>query len=375
MIYYLTFNDAPSGIFSSQVLDVVNFLRQELKADIRLVSFISLRKFNINRRKIRDGCPDAIVVPMIPGVSRWRRNRYLLRMLCYMGRPEAIIGRSVLATQLALSCGIKNVIYDGRGAISAEWHEYDVVTDPGLLSAIPLLEEQAVHDSRFRIAVSAQLVNYWRESYGYRDSREVIIPCTLNKAFENIEITEENIATIRKKLNFNTGDIVFIYAGSVAGWQSFSVLYEFIKPIMQKTEKAKLLFLSDEDDNIRNLLKEFPSQVSRRKVAPHEVPEYLMAGDYGILIREESITNKVASPVKFAEYLACGLKVIISEHLGDYSDFVSGNGCGYIYSKFLGPSAVTLAEKQSGRDLALKKFTKSSLVSEYRKLLASVVPE
>lgn len=373
MIYYLTFNDAPSGIFSSQVVDVVNFLQQELKADIRLVSFISLRKFNINRRKIKDGCPDAIVVPMIPGVSRWRRNRYLLRMLCYMGRPEAIIGRSVLATQLALSCGVKNVIYDGRGAISAEWHEYDVVTDPGLLSAIPLLEEQAVQDSRFRIAVSAQLVNYWRESYGYKGRREVIIPCTLNKAFENIEITEENISAIRKKLNFNTGDIVFIYAGSVAGWQSFGLLYEFIKSILQKNEKAKLLFLSDKDDNIRNLAKEFPSQVSRRKVAPHEVPEYLMAGDYGILIREESITNKVASPVKFAEYLACGLKVIISEHLGDYSDFVSGNGCGYVYSQFPGDIPVSFAEKKRSRALALNNFTKKIHIPEYNRLLASVI--
>ena len=373
MIYYLTFNDAPSGIFSSQVLDVVNFLRQELKAHIRLVSFISLRAFKANRRKIKDECPDAIVIPMIPGVSRWKLNRFLLRILCYAGKPEAIIGRSVLATQLAFDSGVKKVVYDGRGAISAEWNEYKVVNDPGMLSEITELEKKVVHNTLFRIAVSAQLVNYWRQVYNYQDNREVVIPCTLNKAFENTELTEKNIATIRQKLSFDATDIVFIYAGSVAGWQSFSLLYEFIKPILQKNEKTKLLFLSDRDDNIQNLMKEFPSQVSRRKVAPHEVPEYLMAGDYGILIREQSITNKVASPVKFAEYLACGLKVIISEHLGDYSSFISRNGCGYIYSQFPGPSPVTLTEKQKNRILGLKSFTKNNLVSEYKKLLASVV--
>lgn len=375
MIYYLTFNDPPSGIFSSQVVDVVNFLRQELKSEMRLVSFISLRKFKVNRRKIKDECSDAIVIPMIPGLRRWKLNRYLLRVLCYTGKPDAIIARSVLATHLAFESGIKEIIYDGRGAISAEWHEYNVVTDAGMLSKIQHLEKIAILNATFRIAVSSQLVKYWQHAYDYADNRNVIIPCTLNKAFEKIEITEVHISAQREKLNFSSGDIVFVYSGSVAGWQSFSLLDSFIKPHLQKSKNIKLLFLSDMDDNIKNLMKEFPSQVSRYKVDPREVPKYLMAGDYGILIREQSITNQVASPVKFAEYLACGLKVIISENLGDYSTFISDNECGHVYTQFHIPSPVTFPEKQKNRLLALKKFTKKSLVSEYERLLTSIAPD
>jgi hypothetical protein len=52
--------------------------------------------------------------------------------------------------------------------------------------------------------------------------------------------------------------------------------------------------------------------------------------DYGILLREKSITNKVASPVKCAKYLSRGLKVLISPEIGDYSDWVKNNDLGFI---------------------------------------------
>ena len=50
--------------------------------------------------------------------------------------------------------------------------------------------------------------------------------------------------------------------------------------------------------------------------------KYLQCCDYGILIREQSDKSKVESPNKYVEYLYVGLKVIITEKLGDYSDFV-----------------------------------------------------
>ena len=48
------------------------------------------------------------------------------------------------------------------------------------------------------------------------------------------------------------------------------------------------------------------------------------------MLREQSDTNKVASPVKFAEYLYAGLPVLITENLGDFSNYVIENDCGFI---------------------------------------------
>ena len=373
MIYYLTYNDVPSGIYSSQVIDVVKILKKELNTEIRLVSLISLRGFIENKKKIQAELQDAIVIPMFPGVKRWRKNYFLLSLLCAKYKPQLIIARSVLATQIAIKLReakkVKKIIYDGRGAIAAEWKEYHVISDSVMLSQIHDLERSSIIDSDFRIAVSEQLIKHWQQTYHYNLSDHVIIPCTLNAAFLRINLDEPLVLKSRSKLGFNEQDIVLAYSGSVAGWQSFQLLYDFLKPLLSQNLNVKLLFLSDNDINISKIQREFPGRVIREKVSSSEVPDYLMAADYGLLIREITITNKVASPVKFAEYLSCGLSVIISDNLGDYSEFVKQNNCGELYQNIINIKSLSLFEKQRNRALALQKFTKSSHLVSYRKCL------
>jgi len=368
MIFYLTFNDTPSGIYSSQVIDVVKFFRNGLATDIKLVAFISLRGFAGNRKKIKAELGDAMVLPMFPGVKRWRLNAFLLKLLCFFKKPEAIIGRSVLATQLAFKTKVKKIIYDGRGAIAAEWKEYNVITDAVMLSQIDGLEGQAVLNAHFRIAVSNQLVAHWQQKFNYSRQQHVVIPCTLNKVFEDLAITPASVLKARQDLGFKAADLVFAYAGSLAGWQSFDLLYDYIAPVLTSSPSAKLFFLAGPDKNILRLEAEFPLQVMHKKVAPAEVPAMLLAADYGLLIREQSVTNQVASPVKFAEYLACGLKVIISPGLGDYSNFVSEQDCGHVYTSYV-PQAVAFEDKLRIRRVALANFTKGAFTASYRQII------
>jgi glycosyltransferase involved in cell wall biosynthesis len=372
---YLTYADLPSGIFSSQVIDVVKFLNSELKADVKLVSFISLRNFRVNRDKIKKEFPQAIVFAMFPGMHRWRYNQLTLKLALALLKPEKIIGRSVLATQLAFRVKSKNtkVIYDGRGAIAAEWHEYKVVGNQNLLNEIENLEKDAVLRSDFKIAVSHQLLKYWEDKFGYKGIDYVIIPCTLNKQFEEVKITAELILEKRKALNLETDDVVFIYAGSVAGWQSFELLNVFVSEILIQSPKNKMLFLSQSNDDIKKLVQKFPDQIICKHLKSADVPYYLIVGDYGLLIREETITNKVASPVKFAEYLACGLKVIISNNLGDYSEIIDNNN--YIgtllYNSKVHFVSVDMNTKNKIRDMALVSYTKTSFVNNYQALKIS----
>jgi hypothetical protein len=366
MIFYLTYNDAYSGIYSSQVIDVVKHLNHSFNANLRLVAFVSLKGFFNTRKKIQQELRQAIVLPMFPGIHRWRRNHFLLYAISFFLRPKTIIGRSVLATQLALrmknKCGVGKIVYDGRGAIAAEWKEYKVVTNKEMLAEIDVLEQSAILDADFRIAVSLQLKVMWESTYSYKGSEHAIIPCTLNTLFHNIELSEAIIEKRRNHFGISNSDVVLIYSGSVAGWQSFDLLYQFVKPFLVASSSHKLFFLSGKDDSIMSLEREFPQQIFCEKVAPHEVPSYLIIGDYGLLIREQSITNKVASPVKFAEYLACGLDVIISEDLGDYSEFVVKHMCGEVYNNTttLKHDAVSIDKKIQNQYLARNYFYKSS---------------
>lgn len=372
MILYLTYNDAPSGIYSSQVIDVVKFISGKLNLSVKLVAFISLRNFGNNKKRIKNELPSAIVLPMFPGVHRWRYNLALLKLICVRLKPVTIIGRSVLATNLAFGTKVSRIVYDGRGAISAEWKEYNVVNNKSLLNEIQSLERKAIQLADYRLAVSNQLVNHWKDVFDYKSDRHIIIPCTLNKTFETIELTEITINKARQELQIDKDDLVFAYSGSTAGWQSFELIYQFLNVILLANQNAKILFLSDENENIERLQREFGTKIICKKVQPAEVPQYLISADFGLLIREQSITNKVASPVKFAEYLACGLKVIISEDLGDYSEYVCENNCGYISSERMDPVRVSFSEKQKLRSQALNSFCKKNYLSEYQKLIGAI---
>ena len=222
---------------------------------------------------------------------------------------------------IRLGC-VSTVCYDGRGAIAAEWKEYHVAHFKNIQRSIRQLESNAVRQSDFRIAVSSKLVSYWEKEFDYASSDHVIIPCTLNSRFALNLLPENEITGLRAGLEFKPEDIVFIYSGSVSGWQSFELVTSFMLPLLKNQPSTRLIFLSGINQHIEKLIREYPGQVSRRWVPHHEVTRMLAAADYGLLLRDRKMTNFVAAPTKFAEYLSAGLQVIISKEIGDYTEFV-----------------------------------------------------
>lgn len=56
----------------------------------------------------------------------------------------------------------------------------------------------------------------------------------------------------------------------------------------------------------------------------------MQEGVLGFLIREENIVNHVSFPIKFGEYLAAGLNVIVSDFNWSCADFIKKNGGGLL---------------------------------------------
>lgn len=369
MLVYITYNDLPSGIYSSQVIDVVKFINEKNITSTKLVAFISLRGFLSNRAKIRMELPSALVIPMFPGTKNWRKNSFLLKLVLYFFKPQWVIGRSVQATLIAeraLNKGAK-LIYDGRGAIAAEWNEYNVVEDKEMKYKIHSWESQALAVADFRIAVSQKLVEHWQEVFNYNKQLHAVIPCTLNEIFLK-KVSDQKVEEVRRQLGYDLNHQVFVFSGSLAGWQSIEWLRPMIQEILGANGNNRVLFLSNTNKTISELIHDFPGLIACVRVNVNEVPAYLSVCQFGLLIRENSITNKVASPVKFAEYLACGLNVIISENLGDYSEFVMNNQCGevYIHGKKL---TFTSQSKVFNRSLAIQHFSKESYLTTYKSII------
>lgn len=367
---YLTYNDQPSGIYNSQVIDVVKYLNSIQDGDkVKLVALISIRSFFKNKKQIKQRLPEATVLPMIPKPGLWRLNYFILSLLI---SDKKIMARGPFAASLALRLKkagkINKVIFDARGAYKAELNEYDVVQNETIKKEIGEIEKEVVLNSDQRLAVSEALVNYWKKEFNYNSDKYVVVPCTLSNDLVSDLPSNETIKQIKQEVGFKESDIVLVYSGSSAGWQSFKLVEDLLTKLMSANEHVKLLWLTNHLNESSEFVKQFKNRIKTAWVKPEEVKKYLLAGDHGILFRENSVTNQVASPVKFAEYLSCGLNVMISENLGDFSEFVKNNNCGTV-GTVNSVSSVSYETKLQNHKLAMEFLRKENYKGSYLKLL------
>ena len=374
MIYFITYSEKFNGIYSSQVIDVCKKFEELFNHKVILISIVSLRIYQSERVKIKNQYKNSLVIPMFPKIKFWKLNIISLIPIFLFKKNNILISRNAISTNLGFiirKLGLtKKVIFDARAVEYEQFKEYKIVNDKSFLENFFDIEKKAVLKSDYRLAVSHMLVNYWKEKFNFSNEDYSVIPTTLNslhlKNFKKIK---------RENLGYEKNDIIFVYSGSTSDWQSFSKIIFFTKKILERNKIYKLLILSKKTEIVIEFIKKFPNQISIKWFDPIDVIQVLKICDYGLLIREKSITNKVASPVKFAEYLFAGLKIIISPNVGDYSRFVIENNCGYLENNIKLPlSNVTLKEKKANKELALNNFSKNSVIikNEYINLMENL---
>ncbi len=366
---YLTYNDAPGGIYQSQVIDTCHFWEDAFDENVTLIALLSGRGFFENRRKIKQAYPHSVVLPMYPGIVNWQKNVHILKLVMLTRQKENVIARGVFATLLARESNkFLKVCFDARGAYMAEWAEYLKNEAPGIEKEMRKLESAAVLNSDSRIAVSQKLVEYWKTNFHYSMLNHAVISCTLNSDIPD-EYNAGIIKTMRQQLAVSDNDVLLAYSGSSAKWQSFHILEETITKAFAQNSLLKLLMLCKAGEE-KILTEKFPGRVIQKWVDDNKVHDYLMAADYGLLIREHSVTNEVSSPVKFAEYLAAGLLVIISENIGDYSAFVQEKKCGMLVNNTDWATLVrpNETEKKNMQATAEQYFRKRNYTEQYKKL-------
>lgn len=350
MRFFLTYNEHYNGIFKSQVIEVLKNYN-DLGFKIKLISIISVRNFFVERKKIKKEYHYSLVLPMFPLLRFWTVNKYFLRF--FFKKSELIISRGIFATNLVFLTKLKNckVIYDGRGAITSEQDEYGVYNGSGLENKIFKIEQKAILNSNYRISVSEKLLEYWKKDFEYNNENHVIIPSCTNYSVKTTDFSE-------KKLNKE--EIIIIFCGSSSKWHSFRIMVSHFEKFLKHSPIIKIIILSKINNHIVDLINKFPKRVSQDWVEPSKISNILMKADYGYVYRNQTKTNYVASPVKIAEYLSCGLKLLISDNLGDYSGLVHENSFGFnLDNPFFNYSSlnkVSLLEKKR-----ISSFAKSNL--------------
>jgi len=364
-VAYITLLDQyHPGIYDSQVIDVCRYLNDNFEVDIQLIAFLSIKELRRSDAKkiIKSKYSNALVLPAFPKLRYFKLTQFLLALYLLFNPKQALICRNVFATQIGLFCRklglVKSVVFDGRSALAAEIKEYDVFPVPYFRKHIAQWEKTAVIETDFRIAVSGALIDYWKDSYLYDSENHIVMPCTL----------ASNIDWQANNLNDNE-HIKVIYAGSNAPWQGFEEISSFLRlhPHIACT------LLTKHSETTAAMQQEFGARLSINWVSMKAIPNLMSRHDYGLLLRPNSVTNQVASPGKFAEYLMCGLKVIITEKLGDYSSFVEKKQCGLVWDRLHPISLENTSFDERAANIALAKqyFTKDSVINHgaYQKLI------
>lgn len=179
------------------------------------------------------------------------------------------------------------------------------------------------------LCVSHALRAHVMEKYGVTNDRFFIVPCAINFKGINVQMAWANRKEIRKKYGISDDEIVFIYSGGTSPWQCIDESVELYQKLKMQFDGRKTricLFSGD----LQTLEKYKADDVVIDSLPPSLVSKTLNMGDYAFMLRGDFVTNNVAYPNKFLEYIAGGLNVIATPYVYDVRNQIKEYGIGEI---------------------------------------------
>ncbi|HEV2149060.1 MAG TPA: glycosyltransferase [Longimicrobiaceae bacterium] len=321
-----------SPVFQSQILDWVRLQRQGgLRVGIvcsvadagrfeRLVA-VTLREHGVPYVTFPDGS-------LRQNLARGAR---LLRRFVREHRAGHVYARGIwgaYAHWLAFPLGGPPLAYDFRG---------DLVAEAEMRGASPL--RQAVLRALCRgafarastlLCVSTPAAEILASEYGKPGA--VVIPSGVDADW--FRGFQERRREIRETLGVGERDVLLVYAGGLNPYQMLPEMLRVWNGLKELPNVRFLLLLARQQPTAGERpeltgASEIPGLVTL-SVPRHEVPGYLAAADVGFLLRQEHPLNRVASPVKFGEYLSSGLAIVASPGIGDISRIVEEHDLGIL---------------------------------------------
>jgi glycosyltransferase involved in cell wall biosynthesis len=178
------------------------------------------------------------------------------------------------------------------------------------------------------------LIEDWDGLRGRQVIHEVI-PCCADLQLYKFSCEER--ARRRGELGLGNRSTI-VYSGSIDGWYLTDKMVDFFAQVLRNRPSAYFLWLTPSRHNrIRSLMSGRgiePSNYTVQSVAGCDVPSYLAASDAGLAFIKPCFSKLASSPTKNAEYLACGLPLIINAGIGDSDALIMSEKTGALVSEF-----------------------------------------
>jgi glycosyltransferase involved in cell wall biosynthesis len=155
----------------------------------------------------------------------------------------------------------------------------------------------------------------------------VVLPCAVD--MNHFRRDDARGASLRRALGLS--GTVFAYVGKSGGWYSTGLMFQFLGAAQRVFRQLDVLILSPDDPQVfERQAAPIGLSVRVRFVERSEMPTYLSAADVGLSFIASVPSKAASSPIKNGEYLACGLPVVSTPGIGDYSNLVSRDRVGVI---------------------------------------------
>lgn len=342
---FLAAEGFPPTVYDSQVADFLRVLARS-GVSMDLVNFdplypktLATREGRVRRARLQRGLPGRLqVLPYVPYEDRVGAPaaQRLLRGALGTG-PWVIHARGLKAGYLAACLRERRddvaLIYDMRGD---DWAEHCFHHTGRGRGPAPGLARIQAHEARVCAAaarvltVSQALADTVAGRYPGVAAKTRVFPCAYDPG--KFGLDPEARARWRRELGLEQR-FVWVYCGSLVPYQLPERLVALGKVARATHPDAHLLLLTPHLARARELCAAAglgADAVTVRAAAHDEVGGLLNAGDAGVLLRADDPVNHAASPTKVAEYLACGLPVLISDRVGDHSARVRAEGLGVV---------------------------------------------
>jgi hypothetical protein len=201
------------------------------------------------------------------------------------------------------------VVTDMHGAVPEEFRSSG--KRAAWLRYVPV-EWVAVRFSRCVVTVSKAMAEHLRNKYRLPGLRSFNIPI-----FEDVEVAgasrgERTLPRV-------------IYAGGAQAWQNVDLM---LQSMAQAEGLCNFTVLTGDVATFRQKVAELGLRdVEIGSVPKQEVYGYYAGADYGFVLRDDTVVNRVACPTKLVEYLSCGvIPIVIQPRIGDFLE----NGYSYL---------------------------------------------
>ncbi len=163
-----------------------------------------------------------------------------------------------------------------------------------------------------------------------------VIPCCVD--LEKFAVVDENLrAKMRRELNIENRQVI-VYVGSFGGFYMTEETADFFGLAKQKNPNTFALILTQsKPEMIQPLLEKYgyaDDDFFIKKVLPSDIPKYLSAADIAVSFIKPCYSKLSSSPTKNAEYLACGLPIVVNDKIGDTTGFILTDQTGVVIDAF-----------------------------------------